>query len=78
MNNQVAAPCCGSCLFAQCCATGLRCFKTTSNELVSLGQITCLHGEGYKPRVFIPIIDVPGVKELVEAACRASSGSVNI
>ena len=70
MNNQVAAPCCGSC---QCCSSssfGHRCYERSPYEIVGLGQTECLPDRKYKPRNPIPIIELPGVRELVEAAWR--------
>lgn len=66
MNNQVAAPCCGSCLHwddnHQYCKE--------HNDYAQGSHLNC-EGEDYSPRNPIPIIDLPEVKELIEVAYRA-------
>ncbi len=80
MDNQIAAPCCGSCEHCDydlCDRTWYCCAKELEKQSVTNRDYLC-EGNYYLPRNPIPIIDIPGVKELVEAACRASSGSINI
>ena len=67
MNNQVAAPCCGSCEHCKTCIHGVRCYERTPYLIIALGN-SCLEGRKYKPVNPIPIIELPGVKEMVEAA----------
>ena len=65
MNNQVAAPCCGSCEHCKGSAIGLRCYERTPYEVTGLRN-SCMEGRNYSPCNPIFIIDIPGVKELVE------------
>jgi|GEM_PF-5564438 len=66
MINQVAAPCCGSCEHCKGSAIGLRCYERTPYEVTGLRN-SCMEGRNYSPCNPIPIIDIPGVKELKEA-----------
>ena len=71
MNNQVAAPCCGSCKYFyydkttndNCCHYR----KAILMYMTSFPYRLCA-ANYYIPRNPIPIIDIPGVKELVEKA----------
>ena len=65
MNNQVAAECCGSC---RECTEDLFCCLRLPYEHVRFWQIKCLYGDKYSPTNPISVIDLPGVKELVEKA----------
>ena len=65
MNNQVAAPCCGSCEHCKTCIHGVRCYERTPYLIIALGN-SCLEGRKHKPRNPIPIIQLPGVKELIK------------
>ena len=66
MSKWIAAPCCGSCLHwndnHQYCKE--------HNEYAQGSHLNC-EGEDYSPRNPIPITDLPGVKELIEAAYKA-------
>ncbi len=61
MDNQAAAPCCGSCSLWQYHHE----WCSKNNKYVEAHYLYC-QGNYYIPRNPIPIIDIPGVKELVE------------
>jgi len=70
MNNQVAAPCCGSCKhvgmgFSYSNPSAV-CWAGDKAFAVQLGILRCKNN--YTPRNPISIIDIPGVKELVKCA----------
>ncbi len=62
MDNQVAAKCCGSCEHYEPVGE----FCEPQNTDVFATDFYC-GGNDYSPRNPIPIISIPGVKELVEA-----------
>ncbi len=72
--NKVAIPCCGSCKYfyynktvgGNCCHSK----RAIMLYLTSFPERICA-ANYYKPRNPIPIIDLSGVKELIEAAYRA-------
>ncbi len=69
MNNQVAAPCCGSCEHDKGATQGCTryyCIRYPGNDWESQNV-----QDFYSSRNPIPIIDIPGVKELVEKAYKA-------
>ena len=68
MNNQVAAPCCGSCEHWSD-AYGLCGQARRLPVRVTRDGYFC-KGVNYTPRNPIPIIELPGVKEMVEASFR--------
>ncbi len=75
MNNQIAAECCGSCGWY--CWNGRLLKYTCHNpEIVKQHKQNTFKPESlcvpnyYSPRNPIPIIDIPGVKKLVEKAFR--------
>ena len=70
MNNEVASPCCGSCKYSYLgFERSLFCHSPHKGEIpIRLDKLCC--DDGYKPLNPIPLINVPGVKEIVEAAYR--------
>ena len=74
MNNQVAAECCGSCkyFYYDQGANSDLCHnkKATLMYKMSISHRLCAENL-YSPRNPIPIIDIPGVKELVKDAWSA-------
>ncbi len=75
MNYQVASPCCGSCKNWD--MPRRKCGMDATIIFVDYDDCSC-NRDNYSPRNPIPIVEIPGVKELVKAACQASSGSMNI
>ena len=71
MNNQVAAPCCGSCKFfyydEEAHSDNCHNEKATLMYKMSISHRICAGGY-YTPRNPIPIIELPGVRELVKSA----------
>ena len=73
MNNQVAASCCGSCGKAGYNSGVLFCgVSHTSRKPWDICP-QAIPRQDYSPRNPIPIIDIPGVKEMVEKAYRAGA-----
>ena len=105
MNNQVAAPCCGSCAHWKCKGEWFCCYFQYDEKVKRLEELQAQIGDDwtendevynlsneiydwedtyfkesidncnpatpdYSPRNPIPIIELPGVKEMVEAAFR--------
>jgi len=76
MNNQVAAPCCGSCdQFRWSDGKGVYICLDPEVEKQDVYYLVGTHSlpplpDCYIPRNPIPIIELPGVKEMVEAAYR--------
>ena len=74
MNNQVAAPCCGSCdQFRWSDGKGVYICLDPEVEKQDVYYLVGTHSlpplpDCYIPRNPIPIIELPGVKEMVEAA----------
>ena len=69
MTNQIAAPCCGSCEH-YCWTTSIKDYSCHA-FLNAASMEGCCTGDNYSPRNPTPIIDIPGVKELVEEAYRS-------
>ena len=76
MINQVAAPCCGSCEKAGYNSGVLFCGVSHTSRKPWDVCPQAKHRQDYSPRNPIPIIDIPGVKELVEGAYRAALEAV--
>ncbi len=64
--NKVASECCGSCEHYK---NNSRFPCAKYHNYVRIGELCC-YGEHYSPCNPIPIIDLPEVKELIEAAYR--------
>ncbi len=69
--NKVASPCCGSCRYwdyhYKVCSEITKMHGMYVIPISDPAQYTC-DGEYYFPRNPIPIVEIPGVKELVEEA----------